>query len=213
MDYKDEWRVQSPELSLEDLLLGPEQDPRPLLFRSPQPSPVSLFSDESMSTLFNGSQKDGRYPELNDHVSITPVPHDAAIQRSSSTFGEVEENNKHASPATTYVPIIPEYLKPYSVTPVAWNSRDKIRIPTMFVGELRPYQFSGLQWLASLHMKKMNGVLADDSGLGKSVQTIAFLAHLACDRGIWGPHLIVSQLPSVKVSAQLKSDRLPPQAH
>lgn len=26
----------------------------------------------------------------------------------------------------------------------------------------------------------------------KTIQTIALLAHLACDRGIWGPHLIVS---------------------
>jgi helicase SWR1 len=29
-------------------------------------------------------------------------------------------------------------------------------------------------------------------GSRKTIQTIALLAHLACDRGIWGPHLIVS---------------------
>lgn len=28
-------------------------------------------------------------------------------------------------------------------------------------------------------------------GLGKTIQTIALLAHLACDKGDWGPHLIV----------------------
>ena len=28
-------------------------------------------------------------------------------------------------------------------------------------------------------------------GLGKTIQTIAFLSHLACDRANWGPHLIV----------------------
>ena len=28
-------------------------------------------------------------------------------------------------------------------------------------------------------------------GLGKTIQTIALLAHLACEKGIWGPHLIV----------------------
>lgn len=28
-------------------------------------------------------------------------------------------------------------------------------------------------------------------GLGKTIQTIALLASLACDKGIWGPHLIV----------------------
>jgi len=28
-------------------------------------------------------------------------------------------------------------------------------------------------------------------GLGKTIQTIALLAHLACARGVWGPHLVV----------------------
>jgi len=28
-------------------------------------------------------------------------------------------------------------------------------------------------------------------GLGKTIQTIALLAHLACNKGMWGPHLIV----------------------
>ena len=28
-------------------------------------------------------------------------------------------------------------------------------------------------------------------GLGKTIQTIALLAHLACDKGQWGPHLVV----------------------
>lgn len=28
-------------------------------------------------------------------------------------------------------------------------------------------------------------------GLGKTIQTIALLAHLACEKGDWGPHLIV----------------------
>ena len=28
-------------------------------------------------------------------------------------------------------------------------------------------------------------------GLGKTIQTIALLAHLACEHGDWGPHLVV----------------------
>ena len=28
-------------------------------------------------------------------------------------------------------------------------------------------------------------------GLGKTVQTISMLAHQACEKGIWGPHLII----------------------
>jgi helicase SRCAP len=39
--------------------------------------------------------------------------------------------------------------------------------------------------------KKLNGILADEMGLGKTIQTISLLAHLAIEKGNWGPHLIV----------------------
>ena len=45
--------------------------------------------------------------------------------------------------------------------------------------------------MANLHVKRMNGILADEMGLGKTIQTIALLAYLAAEKGIWGPHLIV----------------------
>ncbi len=48
-----------------------------------------------------------------------------------------------------------------------------------------------MNWLANLNQKRMNGILADEMGLGKTIQTIALLAYLAAEKGIWGPHLIV----------------------
>ncbi|KAH7925305.1 hypothetical protein BV22DRAFT_1034199 [Leucogyrophana mollusca] len=86
---------------------------------------------------------------------------------------------------------IPEYLKPFAVAPVEWAPENKITPPLLLRGVLRPYQQSGLEWLASLHSNNLNGILADEMGLGKTIQTISLLAHLACDRGIWGPHLII----------------------
>ncbi|KAG2137304.1 SNF2 family N-terminal domain-containing protein [Suillus cothurnatus] len=86
---------------------------------------------------------------------------------------------------------IPNYLKPYAVAPVHWDTEDKVKVPVLLRGVLRPYQQSGLEWLASLHVNNLNGILADEMGLGKTIQTISLLAHLACDRGIWGPHLII----------------------
>jgi SNF2 family DNA or RNA helicase len=65
------------------------------------------------------------------------------------------------------------------------------KIPFMLKGKLREYQHIGLDWLTTLHDKKLNGILADEMGLGKTIQTISMLAYLACERGIWGPHLIV----------------------
>ncbi|KAJ7072871.1 SWR1 complex protein [Mycena amicta] len=88
-------------------------------------------------------------------------------------------------------PEIPAYLRPYAVAPVEWDPTKRVVPPLLLRGNLRPYQYSGLEWLASLHQNNLNGILADEMGLGKTIQTISLLAHLACDRGIWGPHLIV----------------------
>ncbi|CAH8442374.1 unnamed protein product [Schistosoma turkestanicum] len=58
-------------------------------------------------------------------------------------------------------------------------------------GNLREYQLVGLSWLVATYDKRLNGILADEMGLGKTIQTISLLAYLACERGVWGPHLIV----------------------
>ena len=103
---------------------------------------------------------------------------------------------------------IPYYLRPYAVAPIEWDPQSKVKPPLLLRGTLRPYQQAGLEWLASIHTRNLNGILADEMGLGqvrrcyrksklliacnrKTIQTIALLAHLACDRGIWGPHLII----------------------
>jgi non-specific serine/threonine protein kinase len=50
--------------------------------------------------------------------------------------------------------------------------------PATFVGELRPYQHAGYEWLHFLHAYEFGGCLADDMGLGKTVQALAFLQSL-----------------------------------
>lgn len=50
-----------------------------------------------------------------------------------------------------------------------------LRIPKEFNGLLRSYQFDGVKWLHSLSRLGFGGCLADDMGLGKSIQIIAFL--------------------------------------
>lgn len=73
---------------------------------------------------------------------------------------------------------------------------------------MRSYQVQGLNWMVSLHHNGLNGILADEmvssvprcrpsdaevaaQGLGKTLQTIAFLSYLKHYRDISGPHLIV----------------------
>ncbi|PKU29620.1 hypothetical protein llap_20076 [Limosa lapponica baueri] len=65
--------------------------------------------------------------------------------------------------------------------------------PTLLCGTLRDYQKTGLEWLAKLDKMNLNGILADEAGLGKTVQVVAFFAHLACNEGNSGPILVVSQ--------------------
>ncbi|XP_019394527.1 PREDICTED: E1A-binding protein p400-like isoform X3 [Crocodylus porosus] len=65
--------------------------------------------------------------------------------------------------------------------------------PSRQHGTLRDYQKLGLDWLVKLYEKNLNGVLADEAGLGKTIQVAALFAHLACSEGNWGPHLVVAQ--------------------
>jgi non-specific serine/threonine protein kinase len=51
-------------------------------------------------------------------------------------------------------------------------------LPPGFVGELRPYQKAGFDWLHFLHEYQFGGCLADDMGLGKTIQALVFLQSL-----------------------------------
>ncbi|KAF3597404.1 hypothetical protein DY000_02024879 [Brassica cretica] len=50
---------------------------------------------------------------------------------------------------------------------------------------------AGLQWMLSLYNNKLNGILADGMGLGKTVQVMALIAYLMEFKGNYGPHLII----------------------
>lgn len=62
---------------------------------------------------------------------------------------------------------------------------------------LKDHQVEGLNWLINLYRCNANGLLADQMGLGKTIQTIAFLAYLAEVERVKGPHLIVAPLSVV----------------
>ncbi|PWN34705.1 uncharacterized protein FA14DRAFT_160196 [Meira miltonrushii] len=79
-----------------------------------------------------------------------------------------------------------------SATPNEDRTSVKIKPPFLLRGNLRPYQQIGFEWLVNLYNSGSNGILADEMGLGKTIQTISLLGHLACDKGIWGPHLVVA---------------------
>ena len=63
------------------------------------------------------------------------------------------------------------------------RSLTPVTAPASFRGDLRPYQERGLAWLSFLGDLGLGGILADDMGLGKSVQTLALLDRERARRG------------------------------
>jgi SNF2 family DNA or RNA helicase len=81
-----------------------------------------------------------------------------------------------------------------TVSPVNINS-----LSPLIVKPLREYQLIGSDWLTTMYHLVGGCLLCDGPSLGKKVQVIGFLAHLAIDRGVWGRHLIV--IPSICLPA------------
>ncbi len=66
-------------------------------------------------------------------------------------------------------------LKTYRKKLADFKSITQVEIPAALNGTLRPYQIEGLNWLNFLDDFNFGGCLADDMGLGKSIQVIAFI--------------------------------------
>ncbi len=62
--------------------------------------------------------------------------------------------------------------------------------PKGLVAELRPYQETGLHFLAYASRFKLGALLADDMGLGKTVQALAWLQHMREEMGP-APSLVI----------------------
>ncbi|KAJ0040405.1 hypothetical protein Pint_28266 [Pistacia integerrima] len=69
-------------------------------------------------------------------------------------------------------------------------------VPLLTGGKLKSYQIKGVKWLISLWQNGLNGILADQMGLGKTIQTIGFLAHLK-GNGLNGPYLVIAPLSTL----------------
>ncbi|CAN1814156.1 ATP-dependent DNA helicase DDM1 [Linum perenne] len=69
-------------------------------------------------------------------------------------------------------------------------------VPLLTGGKLKSYQLKGVKWLISLWQNGLNGILADQMGLGKTIQTIGFLAHLK-GKGLDGPYLVIAPLSTL----------------
>lgn len=116
---------------------------------------------------------------------------DAESGANSTVRKDSKEEDDKCSPSQEINDIAATAL---SIQPTGYTletAHVKTSIPFLLKHSLREYQHVGLDWLATMYEQRLNGILADEMGLGKTIQTIALLGFLACEKGIWGPHLIV----------------------
>jgi len=83
-------------------------------------------------------------------------------------------------------------------------------VPAALVGTLRPYQATGLAWLAFLRQCGLGACLADDMGLGKTIQTLALLLHLRGVRARLGKPALLVCPTSVMGNWQREAARFAP---
>jgi hypothetical protein len=70
---------------------------------------------------------------------------------------------------------VKEELAMYTDKITSNTTIQEVTVPAAFNGLLRHYQHQGLNWLNFIDDYNFGGILADDMGLGKSVQIIAFI--------------------------------------
>jgi SNF2 family DNA or RNA helicase len=64
--------------------------------------------------------------------------------------------------------------------------------PGTLLAGLRPYQLEGYQWLAFLWRHRLGGILADDVGLGKTLETLALICYARDAEPGVAPFLVVA---------------------
>eukprot|EP00898_Chlorokybus_atmophyticus_P008693 jgi/Chlat1/8825/Chrsp91S08163 len=137
----------------------------------------------------------GKAASIETPVEPSPLVPAAVAANSSNPEQHREEDEAQMSDQKTSVERLQDAAAAASAAqPTGYTfqtTKVKTKVPFLLKYPLREYQHIGLDWLATLYEKRLNGILADEMGLGKTIMTIALLAMLACEKGIWGPHLVV----------------------
>lgn len=151
---------------------------------------IATFGDTvlPMNELRQALRKQNRYVKLADG-SIGSIP-DEWIERFRHLLAFGEATDEGLRLMEHHIPLIEQLLEEAdeSVTDAKFEeNRERLRrfeeiqpksLPAGLIAELRPYQKSGFDWLHFLHDYEVGGCLADDMGVGKTVQALAFLLSL-----------------------------------
>jgi SNF2 family DNA or RNA helicase len=128
-----------------------------------------------------------RYVQLDDgSLGIIPVEW---LDKFADYFnsGEIADDDTIQIPKVNFATIeqlyddemldegVKQELNIYRKSVNDFNSIKEVQVPAELNATLRHYQQAGLNWLNFLDEFNFGGILADDMGLGKSIQIIAFI--------------------------------------
>ncbi len=144
------------------------------------------FTEEELQKIFKAAAEGHDFVKLSDTFIDLSDPSVFALKDIMSLGGQ---NNTNYTLPAYYAP----YLKRLMDTDELIEGRARLeeilqsirgngltQAPTAKLDEImRPYQKEGYCWLLSLYNLGCGGILADDMGLGKSIQTIALISGIA----------------------------------
>ena len=142
----------------------------------------------SLADLRSAIKRKDRFVKLNDGtIGAIPVEW---LKRYSPIFEFGKEEGENLRLSNHHFALVEDILSDADEVHVDLEferRRDRLRsfdqiaprtLPQGFTGELRSYQKSGFDWLHFLHDYEFGGILADDMGIGKTVQALTFLLSL-----------------------------------
>ncbi len=151
---------------------------------------VVQYGDQqiSLKDVQKSLKRGERYIKLADG-SVGQIP-DEWLDKYRHLWNLAQETSDGYRVTDLQLPLMDALLEGESslqIPPDLAQRRDRLRgftqikpqpLPQGFMGELRPYQKHGYDWLHFLHEYKFGGILADDMGLGKTIQVLAYLQSL-----------------------------------
>jgi superfamily II DNA or RNA helicase len=137
-----------------------------------------------------GVRKSGRRIQILDEEAVLLI---------EPLVGEldVRQEKGHFIASKAVGEIIREYRKKLHNSDIENDERNKVLVIPATISAsvsnmLRPYQRTGVAWLADRVARFGGALLADDMGLGKTLQTIISIESLFSTQGTSGPGLVVA---------------------
>ncbi|QEC45958.1 DEAD/DEAH box helicase [Pseudobacter ginsenosidimutans] len=109
--------------------------------------------------------------KFSDYFNNAEVIDESTIRINKINLSAIEQLYEAALPDAAIEQEIMEYRNKLE----GIREIERIETPEGLNATLRPYQLEGLNWLNALDDLNFGGCLADDMGLGKSIQIIAFI--------------------------------------